>query len=60
MVMEDALFVVSAGSLQGLKLSTGDVFMRHAIGDHVLGPVANGGDVAVVDDDGNLIVFHGE
>lgn len=59
-VVDDALFVVTGGALEGRRLATGERFMRHAIGDQVLGPVANGDRVAVVDDGGNVIVFGGE
>ncbi len=58
-VVDDALFVITGGALEGRRLENGERFMRHAIGDHVLGPVANGNRVAVVDDGGNLIVFGG-
>ncbi len=56
-VVEDALFVVTGGKLEGLRLKDGQRFMTHSIGDHVLGPVVNGDHVAVVDDGGNVIVF---
>lgn len=59
-VVGDALFVVSGGALEGRRLEDGARFMRHAIGDHVLGPVANGDRVAVVDDGGNVIAFGGK
>ncbi len=59
-VVDDALFVVAGGKLEGLRLKDGQRFMTHAIGDHVLGPVANGDRVAVVDDGGNVIAFGGK
>lgn len=59
-VVDDALFVVAGGKLEGLRLKDGQRFMTHAIGDHVLGPVANGDHVAVVDDGGNIIAFGSE
>lgn len=59
-VVDDALFVVTGGALEGRRLEDGQRFMHHAIGDHVLGPVANSDRVAVVDDGGNVIVFGGE
>ena len=59
-VVDDALFVVAGGKLAGLRLKDGQHFMTHAVGDHVLGPVANGNTVAVVDDGGSIIVFGGK
>jgi len=59
-VVDDAVFVIAGGKLEGLRLKDGQRFMTHAIGDHVLGPVANGDTVAVVDDGGNVIAFGGE
>ncbi len=56
-VVDDALFVVAGGKLEGLRLKDGQRFMTHAVGDHVSGPVANGDTVAVVDDGGNIIAF---
>ncbi len=56
-VVDDALLVITGGALEGRRLADGERFMRHAIGDQVLGPVANGDRVAVVDDGGNLSVF---
>jgi outer membrane protein assembly factor BamB len=55
--VDDALFVVAGGTLEGLRLKDGQRFMTHVIGDHVLGPVVNGRHVAVVDDGGNVLVF---
>lgn len=51
------LFAIADGALIGIHAEDGKRFMRHAIGDSVLGPVANQGRIAVVDDGNNLIVF---
>ena len=59
-VMDDAVFAVAGGGLQGLRLLDGGRFAALPIGDDVAGPACNGRAVSVADDGGTVIVVAGE
>lgn len=59
-ILEDAVFAMAGGTLNGLRLADGARFASLPIGDNVLGPVCNGPVVMVVDDGGNAIAIAGE
>ena len=57
---DDAVFVNAAGVLHGLRLADCRAFCRFPVGDNVRGPAANGREVVVGDDGGNVIGFGGQ
>ena len=59
-VVDDAVFTVAGGTLVGLRVQGGGIFLKIPIGDDVDGPVWNGSVLVVAADGGNVMGFRGE